>query len=167
MTTDLLPTWRVGFSSISFFHPYTLLLNQVHNLGRSYSASLKYRQACRSVIFIHKLQYIQHHHYLLSSSGPHQNYVEVERDWSDLSDKLQNLLDDSLKAERVANNSVNVFHHYLSPAANSCYWRMLLHHWAKVSTNITTTLTDPLSRGGVRFETFLLLDQQSMMRFPL
>jgi hypothetical protein len=50
-----------------------------HAEGRSYSASLKYRQACRSVIIIHKLQYIQHHHYLLVSSGPLQNFVQVER----------------------------------------------------------------------------------------
>ncbi|KAJ6178269.1 glycosyl transferase family 90-domain-containing protein [Penicillium mononematosum] len=87
-----------------------------HVEGRSYSSSLKYRQACRSVIVIHKLQYIQHNHYLLVSSGPHQNYVEVERDFSDLQIKMQDLIDHPDKAQKIADNSVSVFRgRYLSP----------------------------------------------------
>ena len=42
-----------------------LVLTQV----LSYSASLKYRQACRSVIIAHKFQWIQHHHYLMVANG--------------------------------------------------------------------------------------------------
>ncbi|KAL4938981.1 glycosyl transferase family 90-domain-containing protein [Aspergillus oleicola] len=97
-----------------------------HVEGRSYSASLKYRQACRSVIVAHQLQYIQHHHYLLVASGPHQNYVEVSRDFSDLADQLEGLLGDPERAERIADNSVRTFRErYLTPAAESCYWRAL------------------------------------------
>ena len=77
--------------------------------GRVYSASLEYRQACRSVVVSHKLQYIQHHHYLLVSSGPQQNYVEVETDFSDLPKRMDKLLKSPEKAEHIANNSVKTF----------------------------------------------------------
>ncbi|KAL4926119.1 uncharacterized protein BDV17DRAFT_293742 [Aspergillus undulatus] len=97
-----------------------------HVEGRSYSGSLKYRQACRSVIVAHQLQYIQHHHYLLVPSGPHQNYVEVSRDFSDLAERIEPLLDDPQRAERIADNSVRTFRErYLTPAAEACYWRAL------------------------------------------
>jgi hypothetical protein len=95
-------------------------------IGRSYSASLKYRQACRSVIVAHKLQYIQHHHYLLIPSGPLQNYVEVERDFSDLEAKIAPLLADPDRAQAIADNSVRTFRErYLTPAAEACFWRGL------------------------------------------
>ncbi|KAB8262073.1 endoplasmic reticulum-resident kdel protein [Aspergillus pseudonomiae] len=139
-----------------------------HVEGRSYSASLKYRQACRSVVVIHKLQYIQHHHYLLVSSGPQQNFVQVERDWADLPHRIQELLDDPLKARMIADNNVKVFRErYLTPAADACYWRALLQEWATASPEITETMTDPTSapNRGIRFESFLLLDPNSMMRF--
>lgn len=132
--------------------------------GRSYSASLKYRQACQSVIVIHKLQYIQHHHYLLASSGPHQNYVEVERDFSDLPSKMQELLDNPGKAQKIAENSVRVFRErYLSPAAEACYWRTLLQAWGAASPSITA---GKLSEG-LRFETFALLISSEMLHFSM
>ncbi|KAE8140891.1 glycosyl transferase family 90-domain-containing protein [Aspergillus pseudotamarii] len=139
-----------------------------HVEGRSYSASLKYRQACRSVVVIHKLQYIQHHHYLLVSSGPQQNFVQVERDWTDLPHKIQELLDDPIKARMIADNNVNVFRErYLTPAADACYWRALLQGWTTASPEITETMSDPtnVSNKGIRYESFLLLDPSNMMRF--
>lgn len=136
--------------------------------GRSYSASLKYRQACRSIMVIHKLQYIQHHHYLLVASGTHQNYVEVERDFSDLPQKIEELLDDPVKAQRIADNSVKVFRErYLTPAADSCYWRALLHAWATASPDITASLSNSSSNGpqkGLRYESFALLEPSQMMK---
>ncbi|KAK2750140.1 hypothetical protein FQN57_004636 [Myotisia sp. PD_48] len=105
-----------------------------HTEGRSFSSSLKYRQACRSVIVAHKLQYIQHHHYLLQADGPYQNFVEVERDFSDLSNKIEGLLKDPERARRIADNSVAVFQRrYLTKAAEACYWRAMWDGWAKVS----------------------------------
>ncbi|KAF5858943.1 hypothetical protein ETB97_003546 [Aspergillus alliaceus] len=139
-----------------------------HVEGRSYSASLKYRQACRSVIVIHELQYIQHHHYLLVSSGQYQNYVQVERDFSDLPQKIQELLDDPAKARQIANNNVNIFRErYLTPAADACYWRELLQAWTMVSGEITSTVADPTSepKRGYRYESFILLQDNSMMHF--
>nr|OQO23612.1 hypothetical protein B0A51_08069 [Rachicladosporium sp. CCFEE 5018] len=105
-----------------------------HVEGRSYSASLKYRQACRSVIIAHKLQYIQHHHYLLSSHGSTQNYVEVERDFEDLPAKMEHLLANPAEAERIADNSVKTFRErYLTLAAEACYWRNLWGGYASIA----------------------------------
>ncbi|KAF7590049.1 hypothetical protein BBP40_003302 [Aspergillus hancockii] len=102
-------------------------VREVEWKSRSHSASLKYRQACRSVIIIHTLQYIQHHHYLLISSRSYQRYVQVEHDISDLPRKMQELLDDLIKAQQIADNSLRVFRdRYLTPAAEACYWRALL-----------------------------------------
>ncbi|KAJ5201986.1 CAZyme family GT90, partial [Penicillium cinerascens] len=102
--------------------------------GNSYSGRLKYLQMCRSVIVSHKLEWIQHHYHLLRSSGPEQNFVEVERDWSDLENKMDWLLSHEKDAQRIADNNVKVFRErYLTQAAEVCYWRRLIRQWAKVS----------------------------------
>ncbi|OQE42317.1 hypothetical protein PENCOP_c004G03981 [Penicillium coprophilum] len=137
-----------------------------HVEGRAYSASLKYRQACRSVVVAHKLQYIQHHHYLLVSSGPEQNYVEVERDFSDLPERMDELLENLDKAERIANNSIKTFRErYLTPAAEACYWRALWEGWAEVSANVTRDVEQPPADRGLRYESFMLLDSSDMLKY--
>ncbi|GIJ99545.1 hypothetical protein Aspvir_001679 [Aspergillus viridinutans] len=137
-----------------------------HVEGRAYSASLKYRQACRSVVVAHKLQYIQHHHYLLVASGPEQNYVEVERDFSDLPKRMDELLKNPDKAERIANNSVKTFRErYLTPAAEACYWRALWEGWAEVSANVTGDVERPPVDRGLRYESFVLLDSNDMFKY--
>ncbi|KAJ5191895.1 uncharacterized protein N7498_010880 [Penicillium cinerascens] len=138
-----------------------------HVEGRSYSASLKYRQACNSVIVAHKLQYIQHHHYLLVSEGPNQNYVEVERDFSDLADKIEPLVRDTDAAERIAKNSVKTFRErYLTPAAEACYWRSLFGGYGSVwnSTVNPWSVRDGKERG-LRYESFVLLESPKMLEF--
>ncbi|EME81599.1 uncharacterized protein MYCFIDRAFT_32648 [Pseudocercospora fijiensis CIRAD86] len=140
-----------------------------HVEGRSYSASLKYRQACRSVIVAHKLQYIQHHHYLLNPSGPLQNYVEVERDFSDLDEKMNALLADPARAQTIADNSVRTFRErYLTPAAEACYWRALWRGYGQVSEEARLfhhTRADNKVKRGLRFETFMLLSSDEMMDY--
>ena len=120
---------------------------------------------------IHKLQYIQHHHYLLVSSGPLQNYVEVERDFSDLSDKMANLLDNPAKAQKIADNSVKTFRErYLTPAAEACYWRVLWRGYAKVSDPAELWALDRDGnkvKNGLRYETFLLLSSGEMLDFAV
>lgn len=142
-----------------------------HVEGRSYSASLKYRQACRSVIIVHKLQYIQHHHYLLVPSGPQQNYVQVERDFSDLAEKMDALLADPAYAQTIADNSVRTFRErYLTPAAEACYWRALWRGYGRVTEHAKLfhgTLTGKRSRRGLRYETFVLLSSDEMMDFKV
>lgn len=156
----------------TFILPYIFGSETNHepNSGRSYSASLKYRQACRSVVIAHKLQHIQHHHYLLVSSGPEQNYVEVERDFSDLPRTINWLLENPHVAESIANNNVQTFRErYLTQAADACYWRALWDGWAEASStspssssNVTSSTDAPR---GLRYESFLLLDSREMLQF--
>jgi hypothetical protein len=143
-----------------------------HDPGRSYSGSLKYRQLCRSVIVSHKLQWIQHYHYLFRNNGSNQNFVEVERDFNDLSSAMEDLLDHPEKARRIADNSVAVFRErYLTQAAESCYWRYLLRRWKDVlgfepalykgvevgasETSKKGTRVKREQKRGVRYETFM------------
>ncbi|KAL1963953.1 hypothetical protein VTN77DRAFT_7628 [Rasamsonia byssochlamydoides] len=139
-----------------------------HVEGRSYSASLKYRQACRSVIVAHKLQFIQHHHYLLVSSGPHQNFVEVERNFTDLAEKMDALISNPEMAERIANNSVKTFRErYLTQAAEACYWRTLFEGYGTVFANQNVSLyteNDHKERG-LRYESFVLLESRLMFDY--
>jgi len=80
------------------------------------------------------MDWIQHHYPLMRSSGPEQNYVEVRRDWEDLHEKMQWLIDNDLDAERIAANNMKAFRRrYLTPAAEVCYWRHLIRSWAEVS----------------------------------
>jgi Glycosyl transferase family 90 len=62
-----------------------------HTEGNSYSGRLKYLQACRSVVIAHKMDWMQHHHPLMHSSGPDQNYVEVDRDFDKLETTILDL----------------------------------------------------------------------------
>ncbi|MCJ1334818.1 hypothetical protein MMC09_000083 [Bachmanniomyces sp. S44760] len=143
-----------------------------HAEGRSYSAGLKYRQACRSVIVAHKLQWIQNHHYLMVADGPHQNFVEVERDFSDLESKIEALLANQEEAKRIADNSVKVFRErYLTPAAEACYWRELFRGWAEVSfvpelyEDVTMAKKNKKRMRGLRHETFILLEDKEQLQF--
>lgn len=119
------------------------------------------------MIVAHKLQYIQHHHYLLVSSGPNQNYIEVERDFSNLPDKIEPLVSDTEAARRIANNSVKTFRErYLTPAAEACYWRQLFDGYGRVwnSTVDPWSERDDKERG-LRYESFILLESSRMFEF--
>lgn len=93
--------------------------------------------------------------------------MEVERDFSDLPEKMQVLLDDPALSERIANNSVATFRdRYLTPAAETCYWRKLLDGWSSASPNITKDVqSSSILDDGIRFETYQLLDNEAMMDF--
>lgn len=109
------------------------------------------------MVIAHKLQWIQHHHYLMVSNGTQQNFVEVERDFSDLDAKMDYLLANPEEAKRIADNSVKTFRErYLTPAAEACYWRALFRGWGEVS--FTPELYEMIGEGrrlrGLRFESF-------------
>jgi hypothetical protein len=105
-----------------------------HTEGNSYSGRLKYLQNCRSVLVAHTMEWIQHYQHLMLGSGPQQNYVEVRRDFSDLDETMTRLLSDTDEANRIADNNVRTFREqYLTPAAQACYWRRLIHKWASMS----------------------------------
>lgn len=125
-------------------------LSLIHILGRSYSGRLKYLQNCNSVVIIPKRNWVEPHHALLVSSGPDQNFVEIEEDFSDLEDRVLALLANPEKARRIAQNGVETFRdRVLTPAAQNCYWRKMLNGWSEVSF-------DPVAADkGVSFETFM------------
>lgn len=104
-----------------------------HTEGNSWSGRLRYLQNCNNVPVIHKLEYVAHYYPLLKDSGPHQNYVKVERDWSDLDETMEALLKDPQKSHRIAAESTRLFRdRYLTPAAEACYWRKMFRNWRQV-----------------------------------
>lgn len=130
-----------------------------HTEGRSFSGRGKYLQNCRSVFVAHKLEWREAHHGALESSGPNANYVEVERDFSDLENKMENLLAHPDQAKKIADNSVRTFRdRYLTPAAESCYWRRLIRGYGSVCDFEPRLYNDTEGRKwrGVPFESFVL-----------
>ena len=102
--------------------------------GHSYSGRGKYLLNCNSVSVIHHQDWIEPHSHLYQPRGPYQNVVFVDREFSDLNSVMQKLLHNDTDAQRIAANSVNTFRdRYLTPAAQTCYWRRLIRAWADVS----------------------------------
>ncbi|EMR72046.1 putative duf821 domain-containing protein [Eutypa lata UCREL1] len=104
-----------------------------HTEGNSWSGRLRYLHNCNSVPVIHDLEYVAHYYPLLKDNGPHQNYVKVKRDWTDLDETMTTLVRDQDKSRRIAAESVRIFRdRYLTPAAEACYWRKMFHTWKSV-----------------------------------
>ena len=132
-----------------------------HTEGRSFSGRGKYLLNCRSVVISHPLVWREAHHAALIASGPDANYIELEHDFADLSKKLDFLIDNPLVAERIADNAVRTFRdRYLTPAAESCYWRHLVRQYAAgcdfEPILFSTDRDGRKSPRGVPFETWLL-----------
>ena len=99
----------------------------------------------------------------MRSNGPNQNFVEVERDFTDLEAVMKDLLEHPEKAKRIADNSVQVFRErYLTGAAEACYWRALFRAYKQVSFD--PVLYNGVQAGekhkraqkrGIRWETFM------------
>ncbi|KAF2257468.1 hypothetical protein BU26DRAFT_414653 [Trematosphaeria pertusa] len=130
----------------------------IHTEGHGYSGRGKYLLNCASIVIMHKAQWIEPHHHLLVRAGPHQNFVEVERDFSDLEEKVEELLQHPQRAEAIMNNSMAVFRDgYLTPTAQVCYWRQLFLEWAGVSSppDPWEVVDGKNSLRGTPFETFV------------
>jgi hypothetical protein len=128
-----------------------------HTEGTSWSGRLKYLLSCNSVIFIHPLKYYTHLYHLLEPTGPQQNYVPVKLDWSDLGSKVQEMLDDEDKAAAIASNARSVFRdRYVTPAAQTCYFRRLFHAWKDVAFELAPSRTgQPIKRiRGIPYEEY-------------
>ncbi|ODN77289.1 hypothetical protein L198_08024 [Cryptococcus wingfieldii CBS 7118] len=128
-----------------------------HVEGWAYSGRLKYLQQCRSVIVGHKLQYIQHYHHLLNAQDnhPEQNYIEVPLPFEkNLGGVMEGLMGEGVreKVERIAENGWKGMRQgYISPAANDCYFRYLLHRYAEVQA------FRPSIEGAAPYESFVLM----------
>ncbi|KAF2447368.1 hypothetical protein P171DRAFT_250949 [Karstenula rhodostoma CBS 690.94] len=131
----------------------------IHTEGRSYSGRGKYLLNCESITIIHKSEWIEPYQTLLVPSGPHQNFVQVERDFSDLGSKIQQLLQDPEQAKSIAHNSASTFRdRYLTPSAQVCYWRQLIRSWAEVSFRPKpwVLVGGKKQLRGIPFETFVV-----------
>ena len=83
---------------------------------------------------IHEREWTAHYYSLLVPDGPKQNFVPVKRDFSDLKTKVQYYLKNTYEAQKVADNAVATFRdRYLTLAAETCYWRRLIHGWRNVA----------------------------------
>lgn len=130
-----------------------------HTEGISYSGRLKYLLACDSVPIVHKLNWNVYYSHLLIPEGPDQNCISVERDWTDLEEKVKYYLDNPTEAERIITNSLNTFRRrYLTRAAQSCYIRKLIRGYSKVSfkpeTDVKLEKDGSIVRRGYSFERF-------------
>jgi hypothetical protein len=106
----------------------------VHTEGTTWSGRLKYLLSCHTTIIIHPLAYTTHLYHLLKPDGPDQNYVKCNSDWSDLPATMDNLLKDSKKARRIADNAAAKFRdQYFTPAAQTCYFRQLFKVWSEMT----------------------------------
>lgn len=102
-------------------------------LGNSWSGRLRYLHNCLSVPIIHDLDYIAHYYPLLKASGPHQNYIPVRRNFSDLESQMAHQLANPKDSAKIAQESVATFRdRYLTPAAEACYWRRMFKRWSEV-----------------------------------
>ncbi|KIW08853.1 uncharacterized protein PV09_00778 [Verruconis gallopava] len=135
----------------------------VHTEGHTYSGRGKYLLNCESVSVVHKPNWIEPHTHLMVESGPDQNIVQVERDFSDMNEKMLQYLRNEDQAHEIAKRSAAVFRdRYLTPAAQACYWRRLFKAWASVSFEPQQYITIKDKLGKVRrksrgtpFETFV------------
>lgn len=130
--------------------------------GRSYSGRLKFLQNCRSVILMHKSDWLTHHTHLMQESGPDQNYVKIETDLDDLEDQILALQQHDAEAQRIADNNVRIFRErYLTPAAEVCYWRRLFHSWSEVSfePELFESVNGMRKQRGVSFESYALMQK--------
>ena len=127
---------------------------------------LKFLLNCNSLPVVHDLEWTAEFYHLLVPNGPHQNYIQVNRDFSNLENKITYYLEHPEEAHRIAVNAVNTFRsRYTSPAAEACYWRRLISGWSEVafdpepfetvSVNISGKSFQEEQLRGIPYEEFL------------
>jgi len=129
-----------------------------HMSGLSWSGQGKYMHNCRSVFITHHLEWLEIYSDALVASGPDQNYVQAEDDWSDLASIMHDLLEHPDKAKRIADNSARELRdRYMVPGAEACYWRALIRGYAEVSFEPAFYEQDNRTWRGVPVESFMLM----------
>ncbi|KAK5123316.1 hypothetical protein LTR85_002747 [Meristemomyces frigidus] len=141
----------------------------VNTEGRSWSSRLTHLLNCDSVPVLHNLAWVAHYYHLLD---PEVNYVPVNRNFSDLGEKMRFYLDHPHVAQGIADSARTTFRErYTTPAATACYWRRLLRSWSSVAFKpegyefVGHGKSHKEQRiGGITFEEFLL--HNSSMDYP-
>ena len=129
-----------------------------HASGLGWSGQGKYIRNCHSVVVSHTIEWREIYDSALVYSGPEQNAVRVADDWSDLEATMKTLLANTTTAERIADNAQFMLRErYLTPAAEACYWRKLIHGYASVSFDPELYEADGQTLRGVPYESFTLL----------
>ncbi|KAI9748345.1 MAG: hypothetical protein M4579_007251 [Chaenotheca gracillima] len=125
-------TWRDPVNLINM-HEFCRYKFVAHTEGNTWSGRLRYLNNCHSISVIHSLNYIAHYYPMLKSSGPKQNYIDVQRDFGDLEAEIVYYIEHPEEAQRIADESARVFRDgVLTPAAESCYWRRMFSRWSEV-----------------------------------
>ena len=93
--------------------------------------------------------------------------MEVERDFSDLPEKIEPLVRNTEAARQIAQNSAKTFRErYLTPAAEACYWRSLFDGYGSVwNSTVNPWLDSHGKERGLRYESFVLLESSRMFEF--
>ncbi|CAK4028518.1 Hypothetical predicted protein [Lecanosticta acicola] len=108
----------------------------VNTEGRAWSARMTHLLNCDSLLFVHDVEWIAHYYHLLDTGS---NCVRVERDFSDLGEKVLYFNDHTEEAQAVADAQRKTFRErYTTPAASACYWRKMMRAWAAASFEPTT-----------------------------
>lgn len=129
-----------------------------HVSGLSWSGQGKYIRNCHSVVVSQSLEWREIYDSALVYSGPEQNAVKVADDWSDLEATIKTLLSNTTAAKSIADNARSVLRdRYLTPAAETCYWRRLIQGYASVSFDPELYEADEKTLRGVPYESFTLL----------
>lgn len=98
---------------------------------------------------------------MMIPSGENQNFVEVERDFSDLEPAIMKLIENPGKAKQIADNQIKTFkQRYLTPAAEACYWRKTIRVWSKVGPEPEFKDSEGKWRG-MPFETYAMMKETS------
>ncbi|KAF2224690.1 lipopolysaccharide-modifying protein, partial [Elsinoe ampelina] len=106
----------------------------IYTEGTTWSGRLKYLLNCRSALVMPESEWITPLHALLQSEGPDQNFISVRRDWQDLEERITYYQAHWDEAQKIADNAVATFRdHYITPAAEACYWRQLFKTYATVA----------------------------------
>ena len=141
--------------------------------GASWSGGAKYKHNCHSVFVSHPIAWREIYTGAMVDSGPEQNWVSIQDDWSNLEETMQDLIANPIKAKRIADNSVRILRdRYLTPAAEACYWRRLIQGYASVSFEPDLYEGDKRTWRGTLFSSVALMgrtkwesDQDSLVTF--
>ncbi|KAF2162390.1 hypothetical protein M409DRAFT_27398 [Zasmidium cellare ATCC 36951] len=112
----------------------------IHTEGFAWGGRLRYLTHCNSAAVIPwPLHFVAHFYPLLQPSGPEQNFIPVQNDWSDLDATMTSYTSESPtssnpnSAKAIAARSVAMFRdRYLTPAAEACYLRRMVRLYAEV-----------------------------------
>jgi len=105
-------------------HRYLAFLN-----GNTYSSRLKFQLLCGSCVFASTPEWVE---WWTSLFKPHEDWVEVKKDWSDAPQKLEQIRSSSDAGRAIAERGRAKAIDLLSEDAIDCYWLRLIEKAAAI-----------------------------------